>query len=129
MATNYVQPGETITIVATAAIEAGKGRLENSLFGVAQAAAEVGDNLDLTTVGVWNLDADVTDTWVVGAPIFWSESLQLCVANATDDSSNSTDSNSGPGTDADALIGVCVKAKGSGESTVRVRLNGAATLV
>jgi predicted RecA/RadA family phage recombinase len=50
---NYVQPGDILTLVATHSFVSGTGYVEGSIFGVAANSGDIGDNLDLQTVGVW----------------------------------------------------------------------------
>jgi len=124
---NYVSEGRQLTLAAPYAVDSGQGVLVGQIFGVAMGDAENGADVDILTHGVVDLAADLTDTWTVGAPVYWSDSRKLCIANTADDSSNSTDSNSGG--DADALIGVAVASKGAGASVVRVKLGQPVTLV
>lgn len=118
---NYVQPGDNIDVAASPyAVSSGDYVLQNLLGGVANADAENAAPVVITTRGVFDLAADETDVFAIGASVYYSTADKLCHASAQGDS-NSVDSNSG-GEDSDAMIGVAVAAKGSGSTTVRVSL-------
>jgi predicted RecA/RadA family phage recombinase len=117
---NLIQPGVNIDATAPYALSAGDYALIGLLGGVSNSDAENGAACVLTTSGVFDLAADETDVFAVGASVYYSLSDKLCHASAQGDS-NSVDSNSG-GEDSDAMIGVCVSAKGSGSDVVRVAL-------
>lgn len=107
---NYVQPGENITITATAAATSGQGVLVGNLFGIATGNAEIGDSLDLVTVGVFNMPKVSTDVLAVGDFVYWDETAKLAIAD--DDTGNNE------------LIGLAVTAAANPSGTVNVRLNG-----
>jgi predicted RecA/RadA family phage recombinase len=107
---NYVQPGENITITATAAATSGEGVLIGNLFGIAAGNAEIGDSLDLVTVGVFDMPKVSTDVLAVGDLVYWDAANLLVTA---DDASG-----------ANELIGLAVTAAGNPSGTVNVRLHG-----
>ena len=107
---NYVQPGENITITATAAATSGQGVLVGNLFGIAAGNAEIGDSLDLVTVGVFDMSKVSTDALAVGDFVYWDDTAKL--ATADDDTGNNE------------LIGLAVTAAANPSGTVNVRLNG-----
>ncbi len=106
----YVQPGDRITVTAAAAASSGDGVLIGSLFGIAFGDAEIGNNLNLATTGVFDMPKLSTDDMSVGDPIYWDDSAG--VVTLDDD------------TGTNPLIGVAVTAAGNPSSTVNVRLNG-----
>ncbi|NJO54371.1 MAG: DUF2190 family protein [Bacteroidales bacterium] len=107
---NYVQPGNTITLVAPYAVASGDGLLVGSIFGVANADAANGAAVEACVVGVLDLKKVGSQAWTVGAKVYWDNTNK----QATTTSSGNT------------LIGVAVEAVGSGagETVGRVRLNG-----
>ena len=112
MAKNYVQPGQTVTLTAPAVTGCKSGDLiiVGALAGVAAYDAAAGDPVELTTEGVWELPKAAGQI-LEGARVWWSTTTGN-VANAT-----------GAGLYA---IGVAVRAAGSSDATVRVRLDGIA---
>lgn len=107
---NFVQAGENITITATAAATSGQGVLVGNLFGIAAGNAEIGDSLDLVTVGVFDMPKVSTDVLAVGDFVYWDDTAKL--ATADDDTGNNE------------LIGLAVTAAANPSGTVNVRLNG-----
>ncbi|MDP3493007.1 MAG: DUF2190 family protein [Hyphomonadaceae bacterium] len=122
MATNCIQPGHVVTVTATAAATAGKGHLEGQLFGIAAAAAEIGESVDLHMEGVWNLDKASGDVVTLGAPIYYDTVAGVAHTHADSDSNSAGASTVGP-------IGVAVAAAGAGVTKVAVRLGHVPTLV
>ena len=107
---NHVQRGENITVTATAAATSGEGVLIGSLFGIAAGDAEIGDSLDLVTVGVFTMPKVNTDVMTVGAVVYWDDSAGLVT---TDD-----DTGSNP------RVGLAITAAANPSGTVNVRLDG-----
>jgi predicted RecA/RadA family phage recombinase len=107
---NFVQPGNNITVPAAPyALTAGQGALLGALFGVALTDAASGAEAVLATTGVYTLTALGTDTAAVGTRIYWDNTNRRCTTTLT----------------GNTLIGVNTVAKGNGDTTVTVRLNGA----
>lgn len=105
---NFVQEGDTLTLTAPYAVASGAGLLVGSIFAVATAAADNATTVEAQVEGVFDLTALSTDTGSVGAKVYWDNTNKRCTVTATDNS----------------LIGVLVAAKTSGQTTMRVRLNG-----
>lgn len=74
MAKNYIQPGDTVTVPAPADVSSGDGVLVGKLFGVAQFSAKSGDDVEISTKGVYTLPKTSAQAWTVGAPIYWDGS-------------------------------------------------------
>ncbi|WP_323006540.1 DUF2190 family protein [Pseudorhodobacter sp.] len=106
---NFVSVGDTLTITAGADIASGAGVLVGSLFGVAAGAIANGAQGVINLTGVYDLPKVGSQAWTVGALIYWNGTACTNVASTN------------------KLIGVAVQAVGSGagETTGRVRLNGA----
>lgn len=107
---NYVQKGDNITVTATATATSGNGVLIGSLFGIAAGDAAIGEDLDLVTVGVFDMAKVSTDVLAVGDLVYWDESATL--VSSDDD------------TGANELIGIAVTAAANPSGSVNVRLNG-----
>lgn len=107
---NYVQDGETITLVAPAALASGDGVLVGSFFGVAANAAASGANVEVKLNGVYQITALSTDTGAVGAKVYWDNTNKRITTTASGNS----------------LVGALTAAKANGDTTATVRLNGVA---
>ena len=104
---NWIQPGDIVTVTATAAVNSGDGLLVGALFGVAISSAAISTEVELAISGVVDLPkAAVAITQ--GAKIYW--------ITATSNVTNSATGNT--------LIGCALEAAAIGETTARVRLNG-----
>jgi predicted RecA/RadA family phage recombinase len=111
MATNYVQEGEVLALVAPYTRTAGQGAKVGSIFGVALVDVTSAATASFATEGTWDLTKAGSQAWAtIGLPIYWDDSAKACT---TTDSGNT-------------LIGVNVAtvAGGAGDTTGRVRLNG-----
>jgi predicted RecA/RadA family phage recombinase len=111
MATNYIQPGHTITIAApTGGVLSGDGVLIGTLFGIAQYDAVQGADVEILTEGV----IEIAKTWAlaidVGDRLFWDAINKVANKTAT----------------AQICVGVAVAAAANPSSTVRMKL-GAVT--
>ena len=59
----YVQPGNTITLAAPAAVTSGSGVLVGAIFGIAAHDAASGDPLETVTDGVFDLNKIGSQAW------------------------------------------------------------------
>lgn len=109
MAKNFVQDGDTIDLPAPYAVASGAGALVGSLFGVALTTLANGVTGAFATCGVFDLAKVSTETWTVGAKIYWDNTAKLCTSVST----------------SNTLIGCAIKAASNPSSTGRVRLNEA----
>lgn len=105
---NFVQPGDTLTIPAPAAIASGAVVITGKIIGIAAGTAESGKPVDVVTVGVFDLPKVGADAFTLGADVYWDAEDDL----ATVTSSGNT------------RLGVAVAAAGAGVATVNVRLTG-----
>lgn len=112
---NFIQPGVTVTAIAPAGgVASGEGVLIGSLFGVACGNAAEGAEVELVTIGVFELGKTSAQAWTAGAKIYWDNATKLCTTAAA--------------AGANALIGVALSAAANPSSTGIVRLNGAFTI-
>ena len=68
---NYVQPGNTITLIAPYAVTSGDGLLVGSIFGVAAGTAILGDPVETAVEGVYDLKRVASQAWAAGDRIYW----------------------------------------------------------
>lgn len=106
---NYIQPGDTITIPAPAAVESGDGVKAGVLFGVAVTDADEGDDVAISTRGVFELPKTSAQAWTVGAAIYWTGTAATTATTA-----------------GNLLIGTAAAAAANPSATGLVRLNGSA---
>ena len=73
MATNFIKPGNTVTVIAGGAITSGQVViLGTQLIGIAQtSAAASGDEYEAALEGVFDLAANDADVWAMGDRLFW----------------------------------------------------------
>lgn len=113
MAKNFVQPGSVITVTTPAAgLTSGQGYMTGNLFGIAQITSVSGDDNELHTDGVHEVDKDEA-AFAVGDAVYWDP-----------DNSKATDASFSAGL---TRIGVCIKTAATGDATVRTRLDGFVT--
>lgn len=105
---NFIQPGENITVTATAAATSGAGVKVGNLFGIASGDAAIGEPLVLATEGVFEMPKVSTDDFTVGAAVYWRSSDGAVTTTAS----------------GNTKVGTAVTAAGTGTASVRVRLNG-----
>ena len=106
MATNFVQPGETLTLAAPANVLSGAGVVIGSIFGIAQGNALSGALVDLNTQGVWTLPKVSALAIAVGDVVYWDNATKLVTKTAG----------------GNTRIGLAVTAAANPSGTVQVRL-------
>ncbi|MBF0108756.1 MAG: DUF2190 family protein [Magnetococcales bacterium] len=104
---NWIQPGDTITVVAPAAVNGGDGLMVGALFGVAVSTAVIGTNVEMATTGVVDLPK-ASGAITQGAKLYWDNTAK----NVTTTVGTNT------------LIGCAIVVAAVGDTTARVRLNG-----
>lgn len=107
---NFVQPGNTITLIAPDPVTSGSGVLVGAIFGIAAHDAASGDALETVTTGVFDLNKVGSEAWAAGDKVYWDNANKRVTKISTEHT----------------LVGVALAAVGSGadETTGRVRLNG-----
>jgi predicted RecA/RadA family phage recombinase len=112
MAKNFIQPGEVVTVTAPAGgVASGDVIVVGNLAGVCTTSAATGAEVELAVVGVFELPKATGAAINAGQSVWWS-TTDKNVKNAS----------------AAGLwpIGVAVRAAGTTDTSVRVRLNGVA---
>ena len=109
---NFIQRGENLTLPAPYDRTSGQGALIGTLFGVASIDVLSGGSASFVVEGVFDLTKVGSQAWAVGASVYWDNTNKRCTTSAS----------------GNTLIGAAAAAVGSGagETTGRVRLNGAA---
>lgn len=107
---NFIQPGEMIEVTLAAAIVSGAGMLIGTLFGVATKSGEIGDKVNFSLEGVYNLPKVTVDVMAQGAKVYWDDTAKKLTTVAMGNS----------------LVGVAHAAAGNGDLFVDCRLNGIA---
>lgn len=105
---NYVQKGESLTIAAPYDVLSGGGVKSGLIFGVAAETALSGAEVDVVTVGVFDLPKVSADVFAVGAAIYWNDTTKLVTSTSA----------------GNTKIGVAIKAAANPSASVNVRLNG-----
>lgn len=108
MATNFIQPGDVLTIPAPAAVLSGGVVIAGNIRGIAQGDAASGFPVDVATRGVWELAKAAANAFALGGKVYW---------NATDGLATTTASGN-------VQIGVAVEAAGASTATIKCRLSG-----
>ena len=110
MATNYIQPGRSITVAApTGGVLSGDGVLIGTLFGIAQYDAVEGAEVEILTEGVVEIGKTSALAIGVGDRLFWDDTNNL--VNKT--------------TTAQQQVGVAVAAAANPSATVKMLIRAA----
>lgn len=81
---NYIQPGNVMTIPApTGGVVSGAPVISGSLVGIADATAAEGENVAVSTEGVFELAKAASQAWTLGAKIYWSAANSNCTTTAS----------------------------------------------
>lgn len=105
---NFVQAGSNLTLTAPYAVTSGAGVKIGAIFGVAAGTAASGATVDVVTHGVFDLPKVSTDTFAVGAAVYWDDTAKLVTST----------------TSGNTKIGVAVAAADNPSGFARLRLNG-----
>ena len=110
MATNYIQPGRSITVAApTGGVLSGQGVLIGTLFGIAQYDAVEGAEVEILTEGVVEIGKTSALAIGVGDRLFWDDTNKL--VNKT--------------TTAQQQVGVAIAAAANPSATVKMLIRAA----
>jgi predicted RecA/RadA family phage recombinase len=108
MATNFIQPGQVLTLTAPAGgVTSGTGRLIGALFVIALHDAPEGAPFEGQCTGVWELPKTSAQAWTEGAAIYW----------------NGTAATTADGSGSNTLIGHAAAAAANPSATGKVRLS------
>lgn len=77
MARNFVQPGDTITMIAPAAVASGAGVLVGAVFGIALHDAAQGAPVEVKRTGVWDVAKATGQAWVADTTkLYWDNTAK-----------------------------------------------------
>lgn len=107
MARNYVQPGETLTLIAPRALASGDGFLVGNIFAIALTAAAAGAPVEGRRVGVFD-GPKATGAWTTGQKLYWDNTAFNLTTTATNN----------------VLVGAAVQAQASADTVGRALLTG-----
>ncbi|MBD8540934.1 DUF2190 family protein [Oxalobacteraceae sp. CFBP 8761] len=105
---NFIQNGDTLTVIAPANVLSGQALLVGAFFGVACNDALQGTPVEIKRTGVYSLAATTADTGATGAKIYWDNTAKRLTTTAT----NNT------------LVGALAIPKGGTEASATVLLDG-----
>lgn len=108
---NFIQPGDSLDMIAPATLASGDGVLIGALFGVAASAAASGARVAIATKGVFEMPKASAENIAAGAILHWDDSAKELTLDSD--------------TGGNPKVGVAVQASAGGAPTVRIRLNGA----
>lgn len=105
---NFLSKGDVLKLAAPYDVAGDAGFLVGSLFAVATSTAISGASVEGIREGVFRLTALSTDTFAVGAKVYWDNTNKRCTSTAS----------------GNTLIGAATAVKASGATTVDVLLDG-----
>jgi predicted RecA/RadA family phage recombinase len=105
---NFVQEGDTISLVAPYTVTPGQGALVGALFGVAHSDVANGAAGDFKTQGVFDLTKEPALAISQGVRVFWDNTNRRVTTTAT----------------SNFCIGWAIAAALAADATVRVKLGG-----
>jgi predicted RecA/RadA family phage recombinase len=105
---NFIQTGDTLTVIAPANVLSGQAVLVGALFGIASNDALQGTPVEIKRTGVYSLVAATADTGAIGAKIYWDNTNKRLTTTATNN----------------ALVGALATPKGGTETIAAVLLDG-----
>jgi predicted RecA/RadA family phage recombinase len=108
VATNYIQPGNVLTIPAPVTVASGGVVTVGEIAGVAMIDAAQGEPVSVETTGVYRLPKVAANSIGLGAPVYWNADDALATSTAT----------------GNARLGVAVEAAPAATGEVTVRLSG-----
>lgn len=109
---NFIQQGNMISVTAPAGgVTSGQGVLAGNLFGIAAKTAAESENVEIATIGVYDLPKAPSAVIAFGARVSWDDTAKQIVLPAT----------------GMYPVGTAILAAGNGVTTARVRLDGVGT--
>lgn len=105
---NYIQKGNTLSVIAPYLVSAGQGVRVGALFGIAAHNAAQGAAVEIVRRDVFDVTAVTADTAAQGAKIYWDDTARKVTTTATNN----------------ILVGCVTEAKANGDTAARVLLDG-----
>ena len=79
----FVQPGDSLTVVAPYAVTSGQGVLVGAIFGVAAYDAALNANVEVQTEGVFDITKEPALAITAGARVYWDNTNRRITTTAT----------------------------------------------
>jgi predicted RecA/RadA family phage recombinase len=108
MATNYIQPGKTLTLTAPYQRDSGEAAKVGAIIGIALGTVAESAEGEFAVTGVWTHAKNSAEAWAVGDKVYWDDTNKVFTATAT----------------SNTLAGVAMAVAANPSSTGRLRLNG-----
>lgn len=70
---NFVHAGHSLKVVAPYDVADGDGLLCGALFGIARSWARCGEDVEILTDGVFDLQREADEHWAVGDRVYWDD--------------------------------------------------------
>jgi predicted RecA/RadA family phage recombinase len=105
---NFIQNGDTITLIAPHNLTSGDGVMVGAIFGIACNDAIVGTEVETKLTGVFTMAKAATESWSTGDLVYWDNIAKLVTVTA----------------DNNTLIGVATASAANLSAIGTVRLNG-----
>ncbi len=83
MATNFVQPGKIVPVLAPRTTVAGKVLKVGDILGVAMTTPTSGQEVEVALGGVWRLDKNPNLAITAGAALYWNNTSFQVESTAT----------------------------------------------
>ena len=80
---NFIQKGDTLTLVAPYNIASGDGMLVGKIFAVAMMSALQGAEVEGCRTGVYALKKKAAQAWTQGIPVYWDDTNKQCDTTST----------------------------------------------
>jgi predicted RecA/RadA family phage recombinase len=80
---NFIQPGDSLTLVAPYAVTSGQGVLVGAIFGVAAYDAAQNAAIECQTEGVFDITKEPALAITAGARLFWDNTNRRITTTAT----------------------------------------------
>lgn len=80
---NFIQPGDSLTLVAPYAVTSGQGVLVGAIFGVAAYDAALNAVIECQTEGVFDITKEPALAITAGARLFWDNTNRRITTTAT----------------------------------------------
>ena len=105
---SFLQVGDTLTIPAPAVVLSGGVVIAGEIKGIAGGHAAVGEPVDVSVTGVFELPKVAANAFTLGAAVHWNAETGLATSTAS----------------GNTKLGVATEAAPADTATVRVRLSG-----
>jgi predicted RecA/RadA family phage recombinase len=80
---NYIQDGDTLTLVAPYNVASGAGFLVGAIFAVAARTVLAGNQVEGVREGVFTLPKTAAQAWAQGDKIYWDDINKRCDSDST----------------------------------------------